>query len=358
MAAEEVLQAEEVHQFARHVLLTLGMPDSDATIVADSMVWTALHGRITHSLVRLIMIAERARGGGLSPTTDWTPVRIRGGTVVMDARFTWGPLAGAHGMRHAIASARNIGVGIASVRNCDNTGALSWYTSLALDERMIGMAISNTVPLMPVWGGAQKLIGNQPMSFVAPAGNREPLVIDQMLASERLDVLRNAATEGTELAPGMIVDAQGRPTIDAAQYIDGGAVLPMGKHRGGALALMFEVLTGVLAGGRMLSDVEGRTPAERAGNSLYLMAVDPTAFFASYEEFGDRVDEFVDRVHSAKPAPGVERVRVPGDERGVLARQRSRDGIPFSGGDVTRLRTLAADLGVTWPSDARSRVPG
>ncbi|HZC70689.1 MAG TPA: Ldh family oxidoreductase [Jatrophihabitans sp.] len=351
MAEEEILQPEEVHRFAREVLDALGMPDEDASIVADSMLWTALNGRITHSLIRLIMLADAARAGTLSLTTDWTPVRIWGATVVMDARSTWGMLAGARGMRHAIANAKKVGVGITSVRNCENTGALSWYTSLALDEQLIGMAISNTLPLMPLWGGARKLIGNQPMSFAVPAGERDPLVIDQMLAMERLNVLRDAARDGTQLPPGVIVDAAGRPTTAGSSYADGGAVLPMGKHRGGSLALMFEVLTGLLAGGLMLDEIG--VPSEKYGASLYLMVIAPAAFADSVEDFLARVDRLIDRVHAAQPAPGVERVRVPGDERAALARQRAQDGIPFAADDVERLHKFAAELGVPWPSDAR-----
>jgi LDH2 family malate/lactate/ureidoglycolate dehydrogenase len=197
------------------------------------------------------------------------------------------------------------------------------------------------------------LVGNQPMSFAVPAAKHAPIVVDQMLAAERLDVLRNAGRTGAELPSGVIVDADGAPTTYGRKYVEGGAVLPMGRHRGGSLALVFELLTGVLAGGRMLNQVGGATPSDKAGNSLFLMALDPGAFFPQNDEFAARVDKFAELVGSATPAPGVERVRVPGDERSELARRRRREGIPYSAEDVAKLRGLAAELGVAWPSERR-----
>jgi L-2-hydroxycarboxylate dehydrogenase (NAD+) len=187
------------------------------------------------------------------------------------------------------------------------------------------------------------------MSFAVPAGEHAPIVTDNMLAAERLDILRKAGQDGAAVPPGVIVDSNGAPTTDGRKYVEDGAVLPMGRHRGAALAMVFEILTGVLAGGRMLSEVGGTSPSDKAGNSLFLLALDPSAFFGSAEEFVDRVDRFAELVSSAEPAPGVERVRVPGDERSELAQRRRRDGIPYSAQDVGKLRDLAADLGVAWP---------
>src|SRR5690348_9970849 len=119
MINEAVLNSDQVRMFALDVLRALGMPDDDASITADSMVWAALRGAPSHSLARLDQIANRAKAGGLSLTADWTPVRQQGNTTLMDAGNGWGIVAGTHGMRHAIRSARKYGIGVASVRNCD-----------------------------------------------------------------------------------------------------------------------------------------------------------------------------------------------------------------------------------------------
>jgi LDH2 family malate/lactate/ureidoglycolate dehydrogenase len=345
----QVLPPAAARAFALDTLRALGMPDEDAAITADSMVWAGLRGSIGHSLVRLEQIARRTRGGALSPTTDWTPIDRRGPVTLMDAGRTWGMLAGTYGMRHAVTAAKTHGAGLTLVRDCDLTSLMAWYASHAVAERMIGFAINNVAPLMPVWGGAQKIIGNQAFAIGAPAGRHEPVYVDMGLGAASLGELKRAAAAGTQLPPGLAVDANGEPTTDPARWRDGGAALPMGGHRGSGLAVIWEVLTGVLAGGNMLTEL---APPEDAGQSpghcLFLLAVDPSAFLP-FEEFTRRVDLLVDRLEGSPPAPGVERVRVPGLDRGRLARQRARDGIPLPADHVDRLRKLAAELDVAWP---------
>jgi LDH2 family malate/lactate/ureidoglycolate dehydrogenase len=349
MTTDTVLPPEQARAFAMEVLGTLGMPEADAAIAAEAMVWAGLRDAIGHSLIRLDQIANRAKAGGLSLTADWTAVRQRGNTTVLDAAHIWGTVAGTHGMRHAIQAAMSFGVGMASVRNCDVTGILGWYSSRALPERMIGIAISNGAPLMPAWGGADKIMGNQVFSIASPAGTHAPIVVDLGMGAASLHLLTEAAATATPLPSGVVVDANGAATSDARKWQDGGALLPMGGHRGYGLSLMWEVLTGVLSGGHMLTEVG--TPDEldrQIGCSLFLLAIDPSAFLP-YETFAARVDQLIDRVHASPPAPGFDRVRVPGARRAVMAEEREHDGIPFPVEYLTTLEALAADLGVRWP---------
>jgi LDH2 family malate/lactate/ureidoglycolate dehydrogenase len=150
------------------------MPSEDASIVADSMIWTGLRGKPMHSVIRLVQVASRARAGGLRLQNDWTPVAEVAGTTLLNARGAWGVIAGIRGMRLAVDKARTHGVGLTVARDCDNTGALGTYPAMALGERMIGLAITNSMPLIPAWGGSQKLLGNQAFGIGAPACRHSP----------------------------------------------------------------------------------------------------------------------------------------------------------------------------------------
>lgn len=347
---ELVLRPAEVRKFAVDILSALGMPEDDAGITADSMVWTGLRDAMTHSLIRLDQIAKRARAGGLSLSVDWTPVREDRNGVLLDAGNAWGLVAGGRGMRHAIAKAKRGGVGATSIRNCDNTGAMGWYSSLAVSDGMVGIAITNGAPLMAPWGGAEKVMCNQAFSIGAPAGRHAPVILDMGLGAASLGILREAAATGEPLPPGVAADATGEPTTDGRAWAEGGSLLPMGGHRGYGLALMWEVLTGVLSGGHMLTDVGPPDVLDKATrNSLFIMAIDPSVFLP-YEEFTARVDRLIDEMHASPPTSGVERVRVPGERRERIAEQRRREGIPFAADHAETLRALADELGVEWPA--------
>jgi LDH2 family malate/lactate/ureidoglycolate dehydrogenase len=132
---------------------------------------------------------------------------------------------------------------------------------------------------MAAWGGAEKLIGNQAFSIGAPAGRHPSVILDMGLGAASLGVLREAAANGTPLAAGLAADANGKPTIDGRNWAEGGSLLPMGGHRGYGLALMWEVLTGVLSGGHTLTEVGPPDVLDRpTGNCLFILAIDPSAF--------------------------------------------------------------------------------
>src|ERR1043166_5133512 len=97
-----VLSSSELRDFARQMLMALGMPEDDALIVSDSFVWAGLRDAITHSIIRIEQIARRSRGGGLSLKADWTPVRASGGVVLLDANYAWGTIGATRGMRLAV----------------------------------------------------------------------------------------------------------------------------------------------------------------------------------------------------------------------------------------------------------------
>jgi LDH2 family malate/lactate/ureidoglycolate dehydrogenase len=349
MTMPGALTAAQIHDFATRVLMKLGTPQDDAKIVADAMVWSALRGDTDHSLRRLDQIARRKKAGGLEVRADWTPVKKWRNVTVLNGNFTWGVIGGTRAMRYAMASAKESGVGIAVVRDNDNTGALGWYPSVAASEGLIGMAITNGAVLMPAWGGtAKRTIGNQAYAIASPAGKHAPIIFDSALTMT-LNALRRLSASGEPVPPGLVLDAKGQPTTNADDGL-AGMLLPIGGHRGFGLAIMWEILTGVLSGGMILGEIgEMENVSDRIGNSLFLMAIDPAAFMP-IDEFLARVDRIVDEMHAAEPASGVDRVRVPGERAARNAVASARDGVVFPERHVKMLRALGAELGVEWPA--------
>jgi LDH2 family malate/lactate/ureidoglycolate dehydrogenase len=349
MTAPGALTAAQIHDFATRVLTKLGTPDDDAKILADAMVWSALRGDTDHSLRRLDQIARRKKAGGLKVRADWTPLKQTRNVTVLNGNFTWGVIGGTRAMRYAIASAKESGVGIAVVRDNDNTGALGWYPSVAASEGLIGMAITNGAVLMPAWGGtAKRTIGNQAYAIASPAGKHPPVIFDSALTMT-LNALRKLSASGEPVPPGLVLDSKGQPTTNADEGL-AGMLLPIGGHRGFGLAIMWEILTGVLSGGMLLGEIgEMENVADRIGNSLVLMAIDPAAFMP-VDEFLARVDRIVDEMHAAEPASGVDRVRDPRERAARNAVASARDGVVFPEGHVKMLRALGAELGVEWPT--------
>jgi LDH2 family malate/lactate/ureidoglycolate dehydrogenase len=319
------------------------MSDQDAAIGADAMIWSDLRGRPRHGVTgRLPQVTSRLRLGA-NATPAWSIQHESGGLAVLDADGGWGQIAGTRAMELAVGKARETGIGATVVRNADVAAALGRYPALAIDQQMIGLAINNSDPTMSVWGSRAGLLGNQAFAIGSPAGRHFPLLFDSALSAMSTHGITAARDRGDSLPAGIALDMDGAPTLDPAKALDG-VLLPAGGHRGSGLALMWEVLTGVLAGARMAPDLGG-VPL---GIGMFCMAVDPSIAMP-YDNFVARIDRLIDAVHASPPARGVDQVRVPGQYGYQFAATNRRDGIPVTAEQDATLRGLGQEYGVPWP---------
>ena len=345
---DQIVGGDRLCEFERQLFEALGMPPEDARLLAEHLLWADLHGHSYFGARRFPQYAARLRAGGTVAVAQPVVLADRPGFVHLDARDAWGHVVGHRAMLMAVEKARSAGVGVAVIRNTTSSGTLGYYAALAADEGMIGIAINNSPPLQTAWGGTGKVLGNQAFGIASPAGRYPPLILDMATSAMSLAVIHEYADRGEPLPDGVALTADGAATVDPAAAIDG-TLLPMAGHRGSGLAMLWEVLTGVLAGGpRFSTNVTFPDVSDQPqGVSLFLLAIDPAAAMP-LETFASRVDTLIEHVHALKPAAGVDRVRVPGEGSQAIAAQRRRDGIPIPAELAARLSALGAEFGVAW----------
>jgi LDH2 family malate/lactate/ureidoglycolate dehydrogenase len=343
-----VVRAEQLRAFAVEVTRAVGVPEDDATVIADGMVWAELRG-IDVGIKRLPTLVSQIRQG--STVADPKPVVVLElpAFAVVDGHGAWGQVTSARAMRIAIEKARAAGVGACVVRDTGNSLAMGYYPWLAVREGMIGVAITNADPLQTAWGGTEKMLGNQAYAIGCPSGRHEPVIFDTATTAVSWVKIHEYEARGETLPPGVALNAGGEPTIEPVEAL-AGTLLPAGGYKGFGLALMWEILTGVLSGGEIFGrSVDGDpAPNQRCGQSTFLLAIDPS-LAVSREKFLERVDTLIDQLHASPKAPGVERIVAPGERRGETARKRERDGIPLSAVRANELRALSRELGVELP---------
>lgn len=342
-----VVEAPRLHRFTQVVFEKAGMPSDEAGLLADHLNWADLRDISWLGVNKIPQYLARLRAGhttfGREPTLRYR----RAGFLAIDGHDGFGQVVGHRAMRRVVDTARTTGIAAAVVRNTTSAGALGFFAMQAVEQRMIGLAINNSPPLMPAPGGVEKVVGNQAFAVASPAGRHRPLLLD-MATSTITHARAHAHHQRGELLPdGVALTADGEPTVDPVAALDG-MLLPIGGHRGFGLALLWEVLTGVLAGGeRFSTDVAMPGVVDRTQDvSLLLLAIDPTVS-VPYESFVARVDDLIDRIHGSRLAAGTERVTVPGERSSETMARRQADGIPVPDSLLRTLQSLAADLGVT-----------
>lgn len=340
-----IVDAGRLRRFTQMIFEKAGMRSADTQLLAEHLSWADRRGLSSFGVNKIPQYLERLRTGCTPADAELSIVAEMPSFVLIDGHDAFGQVVGYHAMKTAVAKARINGAAVAVVRNTTSAGAMGYFAEIATDDLMIGLAINNSPPLQAAVGGTTKVLGNQAFAIGSPTAARTPLIFDAATSAMSLAGIHDYQNRGERLPDGVALGPDGTPTTDPAMALRG-TLLPMAGHRGFGLAIMWEVLTGVLSGGpRFSRNVTSPDDVDHPqGVSMFLLAIDPTAAMPP-EMFASRVNRLVDQLK----APEGERpseVRVPGEHRERVRTDRERKGIPVPSSLYARLQELGAELGV------------
>ncbi|GAA4232759.1 hypothetical protein GCM10023075_47510 [Streptosporangium album] len=299
----------------------------------------------THGLMRLRSYVERIEAGGTAADPTIVICRESATTALMDGGNALGAVADTAAMELAIGKAADSGVGLVVVRNINHYGAAAYYSMMAAEKGMIGLSMTNVLALMAPTGGAQPLIGNNPLSLAFP-GTSDPIVWDSAMSKSTWGRALLAAQRDEPLPSDAFLDQEGRPTTDPKAVFAGGSLLPIAGYKGYGLALCVALLTGVLGGWRFDAQISGRQPHEPGDNSALMGAIRVSDFLDG-DTFARQVVEIARTLRTAPKQPGVDRIWLPGEKEAELARDRRMNGVPVQAAARDDIAALADRLGVT-----------
>jgi LDH2 family malate/lactate/ureidoglycolate dehydrogenase len=346
----DLVPVEALSALVARLFSAAGLPADAAGTVAEALVDADLRGLPSHGSHLVPMYVERLRQGSVSTRTDPKVLVDAGGIAVLDAGHALGVLTADRAMSLATTKAREYGVGAVAVRHAFHFGAAGRYARAAAREGFIGIATANTRPLMPAPGGGHPVVGNNPIAIGVPVPHPdEPLVLDIALSAANIGRIRLAAGNGHGIPDGWATDAEGIPTTDPTAAL-AGMLLPAAGHKGFGLALMVDVLAGVLAGGGYGERVNGLYADTALPNECghFFLALDVAAF-GDMDGFATRLADLEASVTAPPYAPGVDRVLLPGQRSAERLRDAARRGVQVDQGVLARLVALAADLDVPLP---------
>jgi LDH2 family malate/lactate/ureidoglycolate dehydrogenase len=238
-----------------------------------------------------------------------------------------------------------VGIGWALIRNVTHQGAMAYYSLLAAEQGMAGIAIVCSPPNMAPYGAKAAGVHNSPISIAVPGGRHRPLVLDMATSVAAGGKLSLALDKGAPLSPGWALDGDGNPTTDPARA---SILLPAGGPKGSGLALMFECLTGLMANNPLLAPALGGGDKRHRQNSI-VAAID-IGLFSDVAAFRENVDTLTDRLKTLPRAEGFGEILMPGEPEYKTYDERSRNGIPLPPGTVQKLRAAARRFDIPLPA--------
>ena len=304
--------AARLTALAARLFVAAGISEQSAQVVAEALVDADLQGVSSHGVMLIDMYLDRIRSGSVSTEEVAAVVSDRGIAVVLDARHALGQLTSTQAMRIAIGRAQQYGAGIVAVRHGFHFGTARRYAIEAAKADCVGIVMCNTRPLMPAPGGAERVVGNNPIAIAVPGDGPIPIVLDMATSEAAMGKIRMAEKAGQAIPPTWAVRSDGSPTSNPSEAI-AGMLLPSGGPKGFGLAFMIDLLCGLLSGGASGGAVQ----------PLYGDAGVPYDFIASVR--GDRRGTFCRPRNSKSSSSSSSRshpLRPTGPRRRAIVRAR------------------------------------
>jgi LDH2 family malate/lactate/ureidoglycolate dehydrogenase len=349
VSGQVLIPAAALRSYVVALLEGLGLPGPQAADAADALVDADLAGVSTHGVRLLPPYADRLRAGAIAATPELRVLSRSGAVSVLDGGNGLGQVVAPWAVRHSIGVAREVGAAVTTVRRSNHLGALGSFTRAAAAQGMVCFLTQNTRANMAPAGGREAAVGNNPFSFAVPAPH-SPVVLDLSCSAVARSNIDLAAERGEPIPEGWALDPDGRPTTDARQALLG-AVLPFAGHKGSGLAVVMGALAGVLSGanfGAAVPPLADHGRERDLGHFLFLVDV---RALGDADDLAGRMGRYVGEIDGSAPAPGVDRVRVPGAGADARRRDRLARGIALPAALLDTLRRLADDVGV--PAESR-----
>ena len=323
------------------------MSGPDAATSADLLVDADLSGVDSHGCHLVSMYVRRLRAGEIKADGQTTVVKDDGSTVWLDAGLGLGQPAGMQAVATAVERATTHGTAAVAVREATHLGALGGYTRRIAEAGCIALCFQNGPTVVPPFGGVTPMFSTNPVSYAVPTAQEPTIVYDIATTAVAGNKLLLAKKRGDRSIPeGWANDERGRPTTDA----EAASVWNLqwfGGHKGYGLAMLVEILGGVLAGSSFGRTENTESPVlgrDRVAKGFVFIAIDPDRFIGR-DELRRRTDALIRDIRSSDPADGVDRIWVPGEIEHHRRIERRASGIPLPPAIVDELDGYAAELG-------------
>src|SRR6266702_4597678 len=354
----KVFHIETLREFSTRVFLHFEVPKNDAMQAADVLACADLRGIDSHGVARLHTYFDMLSLGRINPRPKISQVRSTLSTATVDGDNGLGLVVGPQANRMAMDLAEKAGSGWVSVRNTNHFGIAGYYVLKALERDLIGWAMTNSTMLVaPLWG-AERMLGTDPIAIAFPCKEEPPIVVDMATSAAAYGKIEIARRRGEPIPEGWAIDSEGRPTTNPDDMVDGGALLPLGSdrdrggHKGYGLAIMVDVLCGVLSGAdwgpftppfALRQEIPKRRVGHGIGHFFGAMQIDG---FIDRDSFKRQIDDYIRVFRATKPAPGTNGPLLPGDPEREAEKWRCKNGVPLVLPVVEELRDIAQKTGI------------
>lgn len=334
------VKIDSIKNISNEILIKVGVPDEDASVIVNSIIYAHQRGKGTHGIGRLPIYVRKIKEGLMTAETKLCAIKDSFAVSLYDAQHGFGQVAAYRGMEIAVDKARNYGVGTVGIQHSNNFGTAGFFVDLAAKNNMIGFIFANSSPAIAPTGGKTPIFGTNPIGIGFPGGNNKPAVILDMATSHAArGKIRLAAKNGEAIPVDWALDSDGNPTTDPIEALKG-SMVPVGGHKGFGLSLIVDVIAGLLTGSAFGGDVKPLNHKDGLSDYGHLILALNIASFIDFTEYLDKMDYLTKRV---KECGDENHIYLPGEHSFCLF---NSDIVNISDKQVNEMNSLAQSLGI------------
>jgi len=338
------VQVKDLASFCMKAMMAEGMRKEDAKITADVLVTTDTWGIFTHGTRQLRALMQNFKCNKMKVDAISNIVSEGPSWAIIDGKHSMPMVSSVKAMELAIDKAKKTSIVIITIRNSGHYGAAGYYANLAAKEDMIGLSFSNVDANVAAPGSRVPVLGTNPLAYAVPAGKEYPVMLDIALSTVSASKVYAAKDLKKSVPLGWIIDRDGLPTTDPSGFPASGALLPMAGYKGYGIAVLVEILTGVLSGGAFGSDlvswIHDQTLPVNQSHSFIVINI---GMFMPVDIFKAKMDKLISEIKNAPRAKNTERIYLPGEMEWEKREIALREGINLPEYVISKLKELADD---------------
>ena len=349
---EQIIPYNTLLAFTENIFKKIGCSDKDAAVAARALVAADLRGIDSHGVARLSGYVRLWEAKRVNASPSIKIIHETPSTAVVDGDSGLGLVVAPYAMQVAIDKAKQVGTGWVSVSNSNHFGIAGHHAMMALENDMIGIAMTNASALVAPTFSIERMLGTNPICVAIPAGNEPAFVADlatTTAANGKLEILQRKSLQAPT---GWIQDKDGNASTNPHELKGGGALLPLGgdrdhgSHKGYALGAVVDIFSAVLSGANYgpwvppfpaYVPMPDNQPGKGIGHFFGAMRIDA---FRPAADFKKHMDQWIQRFRSATPTPDQPKVLIPGDPERESEAERMQNGIPLVNAVFENLKEL------------------
>ena len=346
------ISLDQLSAFGREVFRLAGLSQADAATATDALLAADSWGIHTHGLKNLGGYVKRLNTGGINPLGQARVTAEGPAWARVDGDASLGMIGSTFAMQQAIRKAEASGIGFAGLCNSCHFGAAGCYATLAADKGMIGIAMCNDTPTVTVPGALGAVLGSNPIAYAVPAGEQSVL-LDIATSTVAGGKVFSAAALGESIPEGWLVDELGLPTTDPSAFPAKATLTPMAAHKGYGLALLIEILSGVLTGAALAGGILSYAyddPSKPTNHGAAFVAIQIEAMMER-AEFEKRMQSLIDEIKNAPKAAGIQHILIPGEHEQKYKAKALKEGVNLPDDVWAKLIDVSASSGIALPAD-------